>query len=165
MQNSMRIGSLLLLALLTACHAPMQLPVNFVELREFGEGYQAVTSDDARLWVRDLDDPTRGTLDFWVDVLQQDFVEQRGYQLVASGEAKNVDGETGRWLEFTANVDGERVGYLVAVWWNPLSGLFGLGDRGVRLRIVEFAARGDVFTARVDAVRAALATVRRCRLG
>lgn len=147
---------LLSLVLATACAAPMKLPKEFVELRDAGEGWRAVTSDDARLRVRDLAEPTAGGVEFWAETLRMDLVQQRGYEQVDAGEVKNQDGATGRWYQFAANVAGERVGYFVAVWvvdpsW-PLSAPF--------LRVVEFAARDEVFRARLEAVRAALATVR-----
>ncbi len=147
---------LLLLALLPACAAPMALPKEFVELKDSGEGWRAITSDDARLRVRDLSDPSPGGVEFWADTLRLDLVQGRGYEQVGSGEAKNKAGVAGRWLEFAANVQGERIGYLVAVWvvepWLPFSDPF--------LRVVESAAPDAVFRARVDAVREALATVR-----
>ena len=150
-----RTFTLLTLLLFAACAAPMKLPQDFVELKDAGEGYRAVTSDDARLRVRDTADPTDGgTAEFWADSLRRDLVEQRGYEQVAAGEVKNADGGDGRWLELTANVGGRRVGYLVAVWvvdpW--------LMKR--YLRVVEFAAPDPVFRARVDAVKKALETVR-----
>jgi len=69
---------------------------------------------------------------------------------------KNAAGRAGRWLELAANVQGRRVGYLVAVWvvdpWWPLAKQY--------VRVVEFAAPDAVFRARADAVKKALATVR-----
>jgi hypothetical protein len=151
-----RSFTLLVLLFATACAAPMQLPQEFVELNDPGEGFRAVTSDDGRLRLRDVSDPTDGgTAEFWADSLRRDLVEQRGYEEVSSGDVKNADGGTGRWLELAANVHGRRVGYLVAVWavdpWWPLSKRY--------LRVVEFAAPDPVFRARVDAVKKALETV------
>jgi hypothetical protein len=150
------VSFLLLLLLATACASPMTLPKEFVELKDPGEGYRAVTSDDARLRVRDLAEPTAGGVEFWAETLRSDLVQQRGYEPVDAGEVRNQAGVAGRWYQFAANVAGERVGYFVAVWvvdpWWPLSPPF--------LRVVEFAGRDEVFRARLDAVRAALATVR-----
>ncbi len=151
------LRSLFLLPLLfmVACaSAPMKPPADFVVLKDRGEGFRAVTADDARLRVRDLAEPTEGGIAFWADTLRADLV-QRGYELMASGEVKNVAGTAGQWHEFAANVQGERIGYLVAVWVIEPT----LPWRDDILRVVEFAARDDVFKARVDAVRAALTTV------
>jgi hypothetical protein len=145
-----------LLLLAAACAAPMQAPKDFVVLRDAGEGWRAVTSDGARLRVRDLADRTPATAEFWADTLRRDLVEQRGYELVGSGEVKNAAGADGRWLELTANVRGERVGYLIALWVVEPS----LPTSDPYLRVVELAAREDVFRAHVEAVRSALSSVR-----
>lgn len=138
-----------------ACAAPMRPPADFVVLKDAGEGFRAITSDDARLRVRDLAEPTPGSTTFWIDTLKQDLVA-RGYELKDEGEAKNAAGGAGRWLSFAANVQGEKVGYLVAVWvveptlpWRPSF-----------LRVAEFAATDAVFQARVAAVKESLATVK-----
>jgi hypothetical protein len=144
------------LALLAACAAPLTLPKEFVELRDAGDGYRAITSDDARLRVRDMSDETPGGVEFWAETLRADLL-QRGYEAVDAGDVSNVEGATGKWFQFVANVQGERNGYFVALWvleGNPLL----LTKR--RVRLVEFTAREDVFTARLPAVRASLATVR-----
>ena len=142
-------------AFAAACAAPMRPPADFVVLKDPGEGFRAVTSDDARLRVRDLSDATVGTLTFWVDTLKQDLVA-RGYELKDEGEAKNADGTAGRWLTFAANVQGEKVGYLVAVWQREP--FLPWGKPG--LRVAEFAAAYAVFEARLAAVKESLGTVK-----
>jgi len=144
--NRLWVGAALLLA--AACSTPIKLPSSFVQLRDDGEGFRAVTSDDARVWVRRMYEPTLGDIAFWAETLKRDFVDERGYELVGEGEAANAAGETGRWIEVTANVQGDRVDYLVAVWVD-----------GNWLKVVEFAAAHDVYVERVEAVKAALATV------
>lgn len=155
MRAARRIARVAALAALASCAAPLRLPADFVELRDAGDGFRAMTSDDARVWVRELWDPTPGNVAFWAETLKNDFVEQRGYRFVGEGEAADADGGTGRWLEFTADVRGEAVGYLVALWVHTR-----WLQRGCWLQVVEFTAAQDVYAARVDAVRAALATVR-----
>lgn len=140
-----------------ACATPITLPDDFVVLGGSGEGHRAVTADDARLRVRSLGEPTEGSIEFWSETLRNDLVQQRGYELVGSGEVNDSGGQSGRWLEFATNVRGERVGLLIAVWerrsWLPW--LF-----APQLQVVEFAAPEPVFGSRVAAVRAALASVR-----
>ncbi len=143
----------------TACAAPLTLPADFVQLRDRGEGWRAITSDDARVRVRDLVDPTEGGVEFWAMTLRNDLVDQRGYEEVGNGEVKNQAGAVGRWFEFVANVQGERVSYLAVIWVVPPT-LAWLGIGKPSLRVVEFAAKDAVFRARIDAVRAALPTVR-----
>jgi len=138
-----------------ACAVPITLPAEFVQLRDAGDGYRAVTSDGARVWVRELWDPTDAGAEFWADSVRADLVGRRGYELVDEGEVQSGDGDAGRWLELIGDVGGRRVGYLVACWPH---------DKWLRsgkyLQVVEFAAEAEVYAARVDAVRAALGTVR-----
>ena len=116
--------------------------------------HRGVTADDARLRVRNLDDSAEGPVEFWADTLCNDCL-QRGYELIERGALVDADGESGRWLRFHANVSGEKVGLLVAVWVRPRL----LGKP--YLQVAEFAARDLVFTARLPAVQAALAKLRR----
>lgn len=133
--------------LLGACAAPIQLPKDFLVL-EGRDEFQAVTGDDARVWVREFHEANRAPLQFWATAVEHDFTQQRGYDLVAKGEVKNRKGALGAWFECAANVRGERVGYLVAIWVH-----------GHDVQVIEFAARAEVFAARVDSVREALKTV------
>ena len=138
---------LLLGSLLAACAVPMQLPKDFLRLQDSAD-FRAVTGDDARVWFRRFEDANAATLEFWAEAVEHDFTQQRGYELVGKGDVKDRDGELGRWFECAANVRGERICYLVAIWVD-----------GTEITVVEFAARADVFKARVDSVRAALRTV------
>ncbi len=134
-------------AQLAACAATMELPKDFLRLQEGGD-FRAVTSDDARVWIRKFDDANAATVEFWAEALANDFT-QRGYEPVDKGEVTNRDGRPGRWFECAANVRGDRIGYLVALWVD-----------GKTITVAEFAARAEVFKARVESVRAALGTVR-----
>ena len=152
----MRASSWFVLAVLAtfAACTPIQLPQDFVELGAGGDGYRGVTADDARLRVRNLYDSTEGSVDFWADTLSNDCVQQRGYELVDRGELKDRDGASGRWLQFAANAGGEKVGLYIAIWVRPRL------LRKDYLQVAEFVARDAVFTARLPAVRQALATLR-----
>jgi hypothetical protein len=137
------------------CRTSMTLPKDFLQLQDASD-YRAVTVDDARLWVRTFRDADEGELDFWARSLQHDLVEQRGYEPTGSGETKDSSGHAGRWLEFRTNVAGERVGYLIAVFVLPRKlPVFS----SQHLCTVEYTAREAVFVVRLDAVRAALATL------
>ncbi len=130
---------------LVGCAAPIELPPQFLVLQ--GDTFRAVTGDDARLWVRDFEEPNVASLEFWGEALRYDLCEQRGYELVGRGEVRSRGGDLGQWFEFAANVHGQRTGYLIAFWVD-----------GARIRTVEFAAADKAFRAQVDGVRAALAT-------
>jgi len=109
----------------------------------------------ARVWVREIYDPTPGNLEFWAGNLERDCVAERGYELLAKGETRNLANEPGRWLEFSTNARGKRVDYLIAVWAHRA-----WLRKGDWIQVVEFAADHDVYVKRVESVRSALATVR-----
>lgn len=142
------LAALLLCVALAGCAtARMDLPKDFLEL-EGRHDFQAVTADDARVWIRQFSDRNEAPLAFWVGVLEHEFTTKRGYELVKKGEI-NAGLGSGTWFECAANVRGDRIGYLVAVWAS-----------GSDITVVEFVARADVFATRVEDVRAALTTVR-----
>jgi hypothetical protein len=156
MAKCMKAAVLLVVALAaTACATPIQLPSAFVELGDSGEGYRAVTSDDARVWVREMYDATPGNLEFWAGSLERDFVDERGYELLDKGTIANAADREGRWFEFSSNVRGKRVDYLVALW--VTRAVLWPGDW---IQVVEFAADHDVYVERVASVKAALPTVK-----
>ncbi|MBL9078456.1 MAG: hypothetical protein JNL08_13185 [Planctomycetes bacterium] len=130
------------------CGISMRLPQDFLRLETDGD-LRAVTGDDGRIWARVFHDDNTASLAFWSQALEHDLVDQRGYERIARGEFDGRRGAAGVWLECAANVRGERVGYLIALWVD-----------GNDVRTVEFAARADVFAERIEAVRAALPTVR-----
>lgn len=127
--------------------ARMDLPKDFLEL-EGRHDFQAVTADDARVWIRRFTDRNEAPLAFWIGVLEHEFTTKRGYEVQKQGDVSASLG-AGKWFECAANVRGERIGYLVAVWAS-----------GSDITVVEFVARAEVFATRVDDVRAALTTVR-----
>ena len=138
---------LLCVAAAGCASARMDVPKGFLELRDRG-AFQAVTADEGRILIRRFEDRDEAPLAFWVGVLAHEFTAKRGYELVQTGEV-NASLGTGAWFECAANVRGERIGYLVAVWASE-------GD----ITVAEFAAPGEVFAAHIDDVRAALTTVR-----
>jgi hypothetical protein len=148
-RTATRGAALAVLALFAqACSISMRLPKDFLRLEHRGD-LQAVTGDDARIWAREFEDENEAPLPFWAAAVEHDLVQQRGYELIAKGDIEGKRGTGGVWLECAANVRGERIGYLLALW-----------VRGHEVRVVEFTARAEVFAARVDEVKQALPTVR-----
>lgn len=158
MRGIVRSLAAAVLLVLAGCATPLDLPTGFVKVA--GPDFRAVTADDARLWVRELHDGTAADLDFWAQSLHGDFTERRGYELVAQGDVEDVSGTAGRWFECAANVGGERIAYLVALWAEPPPGIW-FWRSGTDLFVVEFAARQEIYAKHVDAVREALSSVRR----
>lgn len=89
------------------CATRMHLPDAFLELK--GNGYRAVTADDARVWVRTFDAPGEGNAEFWSKTLEEELARNRGYKVVKQGNCRDADGHDGRWLECTARRQSLRV--------------------------------------------------------
>ena len=131
----------------------MQMPAPFLALRAPRGEFKAVTPDDARLWVREFVDEEHGSLAFWVEALRRDLTESRGYELVDESDVRDAAGRAGRRLRCAATIEGERHGYLVAVF--VIDGLV-----AATIRVVEFTARLAAFDAHYGAVVGALPTLR-----
>ncbi len=151
----MTLGCATLLALLAGCVSTpslqMKLPDDFLQLESpRNRGLRATTADDARLWVRNFNVQADGSQKFWADAVLNDLVESRGYELVSSDVIQDAEGESGTAMEFTTVADGERVGYLMAVFWRG----------GGKIRVAEFTAPQARFDELSDGVRAAITTLR-----
>jgi len=136
-----------------ACAIEMDLPEPFLQLDTPGSWLKATTPDDARLWVREFADPDQGSVQFWSEALKNDLTRNRGYALVETGEARDQEGREGVRMEFRTTTQGERVGYLVAVFVLP-------GSSSNTIRVLEFTAREAVFASHVDAVVVAIGSLR-----
>jgi hypothetical protein len=134
---------------LVSCAAPLQLPPAFLVLYDEVGDHRAVTGDDARVWYRRFEGNHDAGREFWRTAVEYEFLQQRGYELVGQGVVRDSDGNEGDWLECIANVEGDRVGYLVAFW-----------VVGETIHVVEFGARSAVYATHIEEVRAALATFR-----
>lgn len=156
MRPMLRFMAMLCLPLLGACSMTMNLPTDFLCLEQSASHYKAITPDDGRLWVREFADPAAGTLQFWTTTLQNDCVQNRGYELVGATAVRDGSGHQGQQLEFRTVAEGERYGYLVSLFLLP--GSF-LPWSSQHVLVTEFTAREAVFAARLEAVRAAIGTL------
>jgi len=139
--------------LLGACAGlRLDVPAPFLRLHTSGDEVKAVTPDDARLWVRTFADPDGGDLGFWSETLRRNLVA-RGYEVQEPSEVHDAAGRQGRCFRCAATVDGARFGYLVAVFVSAGSGAH-------QIAVVEFTALEAAFSAHVDDVLRALATLR-----
>jgi hypothetical protein len=147
---------ILLCALLPACSMTMDLPSDFLRLERSGAEFKAITPDDGRLWVREFADPSAGTLEFWATTLRNDFVENRGYELVGDRPVRDGTGRAGQEFEFRTFAAGEGHGYLLTVFVLPAA-FWPWSEQQVL--VAEFGAREPVFVERLEAVRTALGTL------
>jgi hypothetical protein len=156
MRTLLRLAAILCLPLLGACSMTMNLPADFLCLEQGASHYKAITPDDGRLWVREFADPADGTLPFWTTTLQNDCVQNRGYELIGATDVRDGSGHPGQQLEFRTVAEGERYGYLVSLFLLPKS-FWPWSDQHVL--VTEFTAREAVFAQRLPAVRAAIGTL------
>lgn len=138
--------------LLGGCKLAMDLPPDFLRVQS-APGLRAATPQDATLQVRHFEDADGGTLDFWFAALRNNLVDARGYEVLQEAAVRDAAGRPGKLLRCMTTHEGERVGYLVAVFVID-------GWRSDTIRVVEFSAKEAEFQARVDAVQAAIATLR-----
>ena len=152
-RRACRMGASLLVVAALGC-VTMQAPPGFLVLDRDGSQWKAATPQDDRLWVRDFADDDGGDLSFWRDALKDDLLKNRGYTLIAEGEAQDAGGHKGAELVMEATVDGRPYQELLVVF--VYEGAF-----GNTIRVVEFVAEKERFAASVDEVRGSIRTLRR----
>jgi hypothetical protein len=115
---------------------------------------KATTPDDARLWVREFDDPDGGTVVFLAETLKNDLTSNRGYAFRTDSGTMDATGRPGIEQTYETAAGGEPHGYLVAVF---------VVERTLRdnlVRVAEFAAPKPVFDEHVESIRTAIGTLR-----
>lgn len=139
-----------MLSLLASCGSiEFELPNGFLEVRNEQNNAKATTADGARLWIRDFANPHEGSLEFWADAIEHDFVRNRGYELIERALIRDGRGDEGVLQSYKTDAQGEAHGYLVAMF---------VRDQAVR--VAEFVAPTEVFATYAPSVRAAFATIR-----
>jgi hypothetical protein len=112
-----------------------------------------VTAEDARLWVREHSDPDQGSLEFWARAIEHDLVQRRGYKLDETFAIADGSGRQGRAWRFQVRIDGEAMGYLMAMFVIE-------GWQANTIRTCEFLAPEATFAAQLEAVRASIGTLK-----
>lgn len=132
----------------------METPQNFVALAE-GEGLKFISSDEAKLWVREFRVPEQGDLEFWTQSFLHDTVNKRGYELKTQDPVAGRDGSSdGHEMVFATLVDGRPHQYLVTLYVEPRG-------TGSTVRVVEFLAENKAFEEHLAEVRRVRGTLRK----
>jgi hypothetical protein len=126
----------------------METPPGFLVLTKDRREVKAITPDEARLWVREFDDPHEATLAFWGETLRNELVKNRGYVLIGERRVSDQAGREGLELLLETTSQGQAHRYLVTVF--VVEG---------RIRVGELVAPKAVFDRYVEDVRKALATL------
>ena len=116
---------------LTSCLS-IQAP-SFLVLQKSTDSLKAMTPDDARVWVREFGDSSRGDLSFWSQALRNDLVSNRGYTLIEERKVKDADGHDGAEMLFEVTAGGRAQRYIVALY--VFEGLF-----SNTIRVAEYVA-------------------------
>ena len=131
----------------------MDVPDRFLVIKEEGDSLKAMTPEESRLWVRDFNDDTRGSLTFWRDALRGDLLKGRGYTLIEESTAKDGHGNDGIVLVVETTLSGRPIKELLAVFVVP-------GWFSNTIRVAEFVADKEAFDAEVAGIRTALSTLK-----
>jgi hypothetical protein len=135
---------------LTSCLS-IQAP-SFHVLEEGTDSLKAMTPDDARLWVREFGDSTKGNLSFWSQALRNDLVSNRGYTLIEERKVKDADGHDGAEMLFEVTAGGRAQRYIVALY--VFEGLF-----SNTIRVAEYVAPKELQDKYEAEVRKAFAAI------
>lgn len=131
----------------------MDVPEHFLVIEEYGDSLKALTPDESKIWVRDFNDDTRGSLTFWRDAVKGDLLKGRGYTLIEETSVKDGLGNDGVALVVETTLSGRPIKELMAVFIVP-------GWFSNRIRVTEFVADKAAFDAEIAGVKTALSTLR-----
>ncbi|UJR81302.1 serine/threonine protein kinase [Sandaracinus amylolyticus] len=141
---------------LGACgpHFGIDTPDDFVSLDEGtqqqrGYAMRATTADGVVIAVREIDDPRRGTRDFWVEAIRNRLRRAGGYALLEEEDIRAASGDTGHQMRFGRDESGRPYAYWITVF-----------VREGRVTVVEAGGRREVFDEEVEDVRRAIASIR-----
>lgn len=146
------LGLVLFLGLGACARLSMELPHGFLQLETPRSEFKATTPDDARLWVRQFTDRDQGDLSFWAETLKLDLIDNRGYVLDEETELLDTEDREGVQMKFSVTTEGERYGYLVAVFVID-------GGSENTIRVAEFIAPRAVFAQYVEVVQNSILTI------
>ena len=94
----------------------VSMPDGFLVVERDRKELKAVTSNDARFWLRELEAPKSGSTEFWSDALVHHLLANRGYKLVDDRTIRDADGRDGRELTFDVVSQGVPYRYLATLF-------------------------------------------------
>jgi len=136
----------------SGCTIAMVVPDRFLVVQDEWGSKRALTPEESKLWVREFDDDSKGTLAFWSEALKADLIKSRGYTLVEEATVKDANGRAGMSMVLETTLSGRPVREFLAVFVVP-------GWFSNTIRVVEYVADKDAFTTEVEGVRTSLGTL------
>ncbi len=157
MRQLIRLSAAIALAVValgsSACALTMKVPDRFLVVENEWGSLRALTPEESKLWVREFDDDSKGTLTFWRDALKGDLVQSRGYTPVEEASITDGDAREGVAMVFETSLSGRPLREFMAVFVVP-------GFFSNTIRVAEYVTDKGTFEGEVDGVRAAIATLR-----
>ena len=157
MRHTMKRFALSLsLALIAGCgpHFAIDTPADFVALDEAtqarrGYSMRATSADGVVIAVREIDDPQRGSREFWVEAIRNRLRRAGGYALLEEETVRIASGDAGHQMRFGRDESGRPYAYWVT----------GRGRPG-RVTVGEAGGARSVFDAQAEDVQRAITTLR-----
>lgn len=128
--------------------APMSAPDGFLVVASSRRELQAVSPDDARVWLREFPVDNDTTTNFWARAIQTHLVDHLGYRLIDQTEIAGPAQQTGHQMLFESDSIQGPMRYLLTVLPQPKPAWSGKR----RIQVVEFAATAELYGEYVDAV-------------
>ncbi len=119
----------------------LSMPEGFLIVNRKRKEVKAVTSNDAKLWVRELAVSKNGSIKFWADALVNHLVTNRGYELIDARIISGKHGREGRELTFDVVAGGVPSRYLVTLFVRRRP----FWSRNNAIRVIEFVAPRNEF--------------------
>jgi hypothetical protein len=119
----------------------LSIPEGFLVVDRKRKEVKAVTSNDAKLWVRELAVSKNGSIRFWADALVNHLVTNRGYELIDARIVSGKHGREGRELTFDVVAAGVPSRYLVTLFVRRRP----FWSRNNAIRVIEFVAPRNEF--------------------
>ena len=130
---------------------PMEAPSGFLVVRENRHELQAVSPDDARVWLREFPVDNKTGPEFWSKAIQTHLVDHLGYRLIDQSEVESISRQPGHQMLFEADSEQGPVRYLLTILRRPKP----VWSRQGTIQVVEFAAPANLYADYIDAVGAA----------
>ena len=128
--------------------APMSAPDGFLVVASNRRELQAVSPDDARVWLREFPVDNDTTPNFWARAIQTHLVDHLGYRLIDQTEITGPARQTGHQMLFESDSIQGPMRYLLTVLPQPKRAW----SSKRKIQVVEFAATAELYAEYVDAV-------------
>ncbi len=120
-------------------------PPGFVEIENEWDDYdyRATTADGLVIAVREIDHDPQGTIEFWIQAINNRMRDRGGYALLETVKVKSADGVEGTQLRFGHDEEGNRPHLYYVTLFVTESSILLLEAGGTKKLMTENAAQID----------------------